>query len=332
MRALPLAALLLVVASLPGFDLHGTHARAQATTGRVLASSRGQVAWIDLVAPRPTLITNFPRPDYAADVAASAGVPFAVASVVRAMSPSNAIGGDLVAIDLASGDWRTLLARLTPTESLDHPDIWRDGRSIVFQRSDLRSTVPVLGQAAPQYRSRIEQIHSDGSQPRVLVDDARYPGVAPDGARLAFVRSIDDKVGLFTYWTADNAESALVAPGQFAAMAYPRYSPDGQRIAFSAISVYLRYGASAPDLRALFAAPALAHGYPWETWIVNADGSDLRQIPDVYDDDSSIAWSPDGSQLLVFGGWGSFVVDSANGGSESIPFVSGYGSIAWLPD
>jgi hypothetical protein len=50
------------------------------------------------------------------------------------------------------------------------------------------------------------------------------------------------------------------------------------------------------------------------------------------DDDPSTAWSPDGSQVLVYGGWGSFVVDAATGSAESLPFLAGYGSVAWLPD
>ncbi len=76
----------------------------------------------------------------------------------------------------------------------------------------------------------------------------------------------------------------------------------------------------------------MAHGFPWEAWIVNSDGSGLRQIADVLDDDPSVAWSPDGSQLLVYGGWGSFVVEPVSGNSVSLAFLAGYGSIGWLPD
>jgi hypothetical protein len=78
--------------------------------------------------------------------------------------------------------------------------------------------------------------------------------------------------------------------------------------------------------------PAMAHGFPWEAWIVNADGSGLHQIADVTNDDPSVAWSPDGNQLLVYGGWGSFVVDAASGSSESLSFLAGYGSVGWMPD
>jgi hypothetical protein len=40
---------------------------------------------------------------------------------------------------------------------------------------------------------------------------------------------------------------------------------------------------------------AFAHGFPWEAWLVYADGSNLHQIQDVIDDDPSVTWSPDAS-------------------------------------
>ena len=62
------------------------------------------------------------------------------------------------------------------------------------------------------------------------------------------------------------------------------------------------------------------------------DGTGLRQISDILDDDPSVAWSPDGARLLVYGGWGSYLVDVASGDTSSLPYLVGYGSIAWLPD
>jgi hypothetical protein len=44
-----------------------------------------------------------------------------------------------------------------------------------------------------------------------------------------------------------------------------------------------------------------------------------------------VTWSPDGTQLLVYGGWGSLLIDVASGEQTALPFLAGYGSLAWLP-
>jgi Tol biopolymer transport system component len=333
-RALLIATTLLLASGLPAPASSGSATAQTDVGGRVLASARGQVAWLDLRAPRPTPVTQLVRPAYPADVAGAAGVPFAVASVVSDLTGGGAMGGDLLLIDLQTTSTRALLTRQSQSESLDLPAIWPDGRAILYQRSNLRVAVPMPGQAQPQSQSRVEQVDPDGGNAVPVLEDARYPGPAPDGAQFAFVRSTDGGTGIFTHSLSDGSDTELVAPGQFLALAYPRFSPDGQSVAFAAISLLSPIGQTSSDtvLGWLGARSVLAHGFPWEAWIVNADGSGLRQILDVQNDDPSIAWSPDGSQFLVYGGWGSYLVDATSGAASSLSFLAGYGSLAWLPE
>jgi Tol biopolymer transport system component len=305
------------------------------SSSRVLAPARGQVAWLDLVAPRPTPLTQLAQPTYPADVAGAPGVPFAVASIVGGFpSAPSTLGGDLVLFDLQSGASRPLLSRQSDEESLDLPAVWPDGSGVLYQRSNLKAAIPMPGQAQPQYRSRVEQLDADGQTSQPLLDDARYPGPAPDGSRFAFVRSTDRGAGIFVHSIADGSDSELVPSGQFLALAYPRFSPDGQHLAFAAVRRLAPIGRGTPPLltRLLGRRVAEAHGFPWEIWLVEADGTDLRQVPDVVNDDPSVTWSPDGGQLLIYGGWGSFLVDLASDETTSLPFVAGYGSVAWLSD
>ena len=104
----------------------------------MLGPARGQVAWLDLVAPRPTPLTQLVQPAYPADVAGAPGVPFAVASIVGGLpTAARALGGDLVLFDLQSATSRPLLSRQSEAESLDLPALWPDGSGVLYQRSNL---------------------------------------------------------------------------------------------------------------------------------------------------------------------------------------------------
>ena len=351
LRSVVLALILWCATSAPSPEAQPAVHAQPAAGGKVLAAARGQVAWLDLVVPKPTPLTQLVRPAYPTDVAGTPGAPFAVASIVAARqgpAASTALGGDLVEIDLGSDTSRSLLTRGSDGESLDLPAIWPDGSGILYQRSDLTSAIPMPGQAQPQFLSRIEQVDPEGRTVSPLLENARYPGPAPDDDHFAFVRSTDQGAGIFVHSIADATDTTLVPPGTFLALAYPRFSPDGSQVAFVAIAPAPALGKAPPSsavgqsghmsvanvgLSGFFEVrSALAHGFPWEVWISNADGSGMRQIEDLIDDDPSVTWSPDGTQLLVYGGWGSFVIDAASGDYTGIPYLAGYGSVAWLPD
>src|SRR5205807_3227872 len=128
-RAVILAAILLLIATLPTPGSPRPATAQSAAAGRVLASARGQVAWLDLAAPRPTPLTQLVRPAYPADVAAVPGVPYAVASVIS--GNASGTGGDLLLVDLATSETRTLVTRQSDGESLDLPAIWPDGSGVL---------------------------------------------------------------------------------------------------------------------------------------------------------------------------------------------------------
>jgi hypothetical protein len=65
---------------------------------------------------------------------------------------------------------------------------------------------------------------------------------------------------------------------------------------------------------------------------VNPDGTGAHELAEVESDDGSVVWSPDGTELLVYGGSGGFLVDATTGEYQLLSYLSGYGSIAWLSD
>jgi TolB protein len=74
---------------------------------------------------------------------------------------------------------------------------------------------------------------------------------------------------------------------------------------------------------------AYAHGLPADVYSLNLDGSDMKRIADIKDDDPTLAWSPDGSRLAIFGVAALFVVPATGGSAEKLTDQGGYGGPDW---
>ncbi len=330
-RGFALGLLLSVVSLLPvgsGGWLH-----AQTATARILAPAARQLAWLDLDAPHPQLVTHVDQPAYVSDVAANPATPLAAVAVVRPLGDSGPSGSDLLGVDLTSGELTSIVQRDSQTESLGAPAWWFDGSSLLFERQDRSVTgVSYPGGSVVLYPSRIEVVQKDGSGRSVLVQDGRQPAPAPGGSAFTFLRTSSEGTALIVRAFPDPTERVLIAANRFRDLASPRYSPQGDRIAFMAPGSSV--GGQVPMLLAssLFAPVARAHGFPWDVWLVGADGSDLHRLAQLGADDGTVSWSPDGSRLFVYGGAGSFLVDVATGDATPLGYIAGYGATAWLPN
>jgi Tol biopolymer transport system component len=80
-----------------------------------------------------------------------------------------------------------------------------------------------------------------------------------------------------------------------------------------------------------FVRVASAHGPPWDLWEVRLDGSGLRRLTELAEDDPSIAWSPDGRWLAFQGGTGVYLVEAATTALHQISETVGFGGIDWTP-
>jgi Tol biopolymer transport system component len=300
--------------------------------GRILAPAVRQLAWLDLDAPRPQLLTHFDEPAYVRDVAAIPGAPLAAVAVVRSTGDSGPSGSDLLGVDLASGQLANIVQRTDETESLGAPTWWFDGSSLLFQREDRSAPgISYPGGSVVLYPSRIEMVQANGTGRTVLVADGRQPAAAPDGSAIVFLRSSSEGTALMLRTIQDSNERVLVPASTFRDLASPRYSPQGDRIAFMAPGSLV--GGQVPTFLGspFVTRVASAHGFPWDLWLVGADGSGLIRLAQLGADDGTVAWSPDGSQLFIYGGTGSFLIDVATGEVTQLGYVAGYGATAWLP-
>jgi Tol biopolymer transport system component len=208
---------------------------------------------------------------------------------------------------------------------------------LLFERKDLGGqTVSPPGQEVPRYPSRIERVMSDGTGRGILLAEGRQPSAAPDGTRLVYARTTNQGASIQIWHQADGSTQTLVPEGRFADVAYPQFSPRNDQIAF--VAPQSRANGSAPVLASnndflsdLFGPDvAYAHGIPWDPWLMNADGSGLHRVAEVGGDEPSVAWSPDETQLFVYSGTGSFIVEATTGAITPLKFVQGYGPVIWL--
>jgi len=299
--------------------------------GAILAPLGRQVGWLNLDAPRPRVIFSLLLPDYPSGVTVSPSEQAVVTVQSRSPLDNSTFGGDLLALDLRSGAVAPLVMRTTATESIGAPAWQADGARILFQRQDLsQPPLSLRGRANVSYPTQVEAARADGSGRAVLVLDALEPAPSPDGTRFAFLRSSPHGTALLVRSLVSDdpalTEFEAVPAARFPDLAYPRYSPSGDQIAFMATAPIVV--GFAPPVLGL--GVAYAHGLPWNLWLVRPDGSDLRQVAQLSGDDASVAWSPDGGQLFVYGGSGSYIVDVATGDIAGYAYITGYGATAWI--
>ena len=68
---------------------------------------------------------------------------------------------------------------------------------------------------------------------------------------------------------------------------------------------------------------------PADVYSLNLDGSAMTRIADIKDDDPTVAWSPDGSKLAIFGVAALYVVDAKGGPTDKLVDQGGYGGLDW---
>jgi Tol biopolymer transport system component len=231
-------------------------------------------------------------------------------------------GSDVVVTGPDGGAPLLTISRERPGELLGAP-AWLPDGGLVFERQSIAGPAD----------SRLERVDADGSSRRLVVERAASPAISPDGSLLTFVRS-EATDRLLIRPLAGGAEQVLVDDPSFAALAFPRFSPDGRWLAFSAVGgpsaeepVLERFGL---DFLLPRARPARAHGVPWDIWLVRPEGGELRRLTSFYDDDPAAAWSPDGRWLAVFSGEALHVVSSEGPGGYCILGSGGYGGLEWM--
>ncbi len=159
----------------------------------------------------------------------------------------------------------------------------------------------------------------DGSDRRPLTGGELgfEPSISPNGRRIAFSRNTDVGVTSVYVMNADGSGTTAVAQG-IVLNPGPVWSPDGCQIAF----------------RSSLETPGGSVG---RISIVNADGTDLRQVspepgPNEFAFDESPTWSPTGTQLAFTRNSVLHVINADGTGLRALPNEDLASNPSWSPD
>jgi Tol biopolymer transport system component len=172
----------------------------------------------------------------------------------------------------------TLTGTATNPPSSSQPNWSPDGQRIIF-RSDRSGNYDIW------------VMNADGSNQTHLLDDPgddRYPSFSPDCSKVLFrsSRDGDTTAGDPEIWVmnADGSDRMQLTSNEIFDSA-PAWSPDGSKIAFERSLASNSEGSGS--------------GYVTdEIYVMNADGTNLRQLTNNNAHDEGPAWSPDGSQIV----------------------------------
>jgi Tol biopolymer transport system component len=216
--------------------------------------------------------------------------------------------GSLWGVDPNAPDPGSTLARIVlggTTEADLSPLGWsRPGTELLFLRRD------------PSDRfGSLFVLHADGTETQVTAEPVEDAAISPDGSRVAF--AAPDGQGLYLVDAEGGPPVQIAEEGTS-----PTFSPDGTRIAYL-------FPAGEWD------GPSVVRAH---VWIVNADGTDAREIladePALAWGATSLTWSPAGDRIAM-GGSSSHATISTfapDGSDFTMVIPEGAGSPYWSPD
>ncbi|HEY3111376.1 MAG TPA: hypothetical protein VGL23_21650, partial [Chloroflexota bacterium] len=244
------------------------------------------------------------------------------------------LSSDVMLVDADGQNLRPGALHDGPGQILETPAWSSDGRALYYSYYAPTYKGEELVSEALEVRRR--EIGSAASA--TVVSGASNPTASRDGQWLAFVgEDSNEGQSLKLVPAAGGQAKTLVKADRFAALLSPRFSPDGQTIAFSAASIPTSPGAPQPKgsapldlLRQLVApASAYAHGLPWEIWTIPTAGGEPKQLTQIQEDTPYAAWSADGGRLLVYGAGGLHRVDIKATQTQTLSSYGAHGGMDW---
>jgi Tol biopolymer transport system component len=303
---------------------------------------QGRIAWpkdsdlwvYNLSTQQQQKITNLPNSSAVTGASWSPDGKRIVYSQFWRRPNERASGADLFVANADGSNAHIFAERETANGVLEAPQ-WAPSGRVYYS---VRRT-----QAGREALSIVRQ--TEGGQSETLVDGGYSPTVSQDESTLVYLKATRAGQAMLKKTIGQQNDCELLSDQVFQYLSQPRISPDGTRVALGGSGEAngqpsgcggdnrTKPSAGAPLLLLLASwlepAIAYAHGAPADVYTLGMDGSGLTRVADIKDDDPTVAWSPDGARLAIFGIAALYVVDSKGGPPTKLVEQGGYGGLDW---
>jgi Tol biopolymer transport system component len=317
-------------------NISGGNNAATGAQGRIVWPKDGDLWIYDLSTKQQKKITNLPGGSAITGASWSPDGKRLVYSQFWRRPNDRASGADLFISDADGSNPQVFVERDAPNSVVEAPE-WSNSGRVYFDIRHVQNGRESL-QVARQ---------AEGGQPEVLVDGGYNPAISPDESTLIYLVTTRAGQAMMKKTLDQPGDGCELMNDQvFQYLSQPRISPDGTKVALGgsgepnqqpsgcagAAGGAVGPAAAPPNLNMttmLGPGAALAHGLPADVYTLNLDGSGLQRVADIKDDDPTVAWSPDGSKMAIFGVAALYMVDSKGGPTTKLVEQGGYGGLDW---
>lgn len=163
----------------------------------------------------------------------------------------------------------------------------------VGQAQNADTRIAFMSNRHDERNGEIYVMNADGKRPRRLTEHPQYdsaPAWSPDGQKITFMsfRNEDEFQGwgiTGDIWAmnADGTNPINLTQSPEGKEAVPSWSPDGKQIAYRSWGIFNANGFFQSDI-----------------WVMNADGTNQRNLTNHIASDNDPDWSPDGLQIAFY--------------------------------
>lgn len=297
--------------------------------GRLVYSQAGEGLWeVDFQTGRISHLWEAPEGGMVFGVDSSPdGLDLAMAYAPP--NPGSAIPrADLYLANADGSSPQPLLEHSGLYESFDYPTWSPDGRWLYFTRSDVFINED---QTFSDVIINVERIAAGGGRPEVVISHAEQASISADGSRIAYIHfNLESYTRSLWVANIDGSDPVQLLPDyRFFDIASPRFSPDGQTIAFAGSGELQPAALESPGWldRLMGVEPAFAHGLPWDFWTIPAAGGEPTKLTNWATDGAVLSWSPGGDGLALMHQGGLFV--QTNGEPVMLAETPLHGGVDW---